>query len=138
MSVGSENLAYALTQVVHNFGAAAVLGAAVFALWPDFRAESARRFAWLILLGWGAQIASGAVFGLTSYYYYGATPDLSSLALAALAVKVAAATSAFLLVAVYLVRGRDWARARVRLGFQVLAALAATALTAAAFLRWFS
>ena len=57
--MGSENLAYALTQVVHNFGAAAVLGGAAFALWPQFRMEFCRMFAWLVFLAWGAQIASG-------------------------------------------------------------------------------
>ena len=134
----SENLAYALTQVMHNFGAAAVLGGAVFALWPVLRLEYGRSFAWLIIVGWGAQIASGAVFGLTSFYYYGEMPDLGRIALAALAVKVAAAIMGFLLVALYLARGREWDRVRGKHTFQALAALAATALTAAAFLRWFS
>jgi hypothetical protein len=134
----SENLAYALTQVVHNFGAAAVLGGAAFALWPVLRLEYGRSFAWLIFVGWGAQIASGAVFGLTSFYYYGEMPDLSRVAMAALSVKVAAAIIGFLLVAFYLARGREWDRMRVKHTFQALAALAAAALTAAAFLRWFS
>jgi len=134
----SENLAYALTQVVHNFGAAAVLGGAVFVLWPAFRLENVRTFAWLILVAWGAQIASGGLFGLTSLYYYGEMPDLGSIALAALAVKVGAAITGFLLAAFYLVRGREWDHVRVKRAFRVLAALGATALTAAAFLRWFS
>jgi hypothetical protein len=136
--VGAENLAYALTQVVHNFGAAAVLGGAVFALWPAFRLENGRSFAWLILVAWGAQIASGGLFGLTSLYYYGETPDLSRIAMAALAVKVAAAAAGFLLAAFYLIRGREWDRVRAKRTFLGLAALGATALTAAAFLRWFS
>jgi hypothetical protein len=46
-------------------------------------------FAWLILVGWGAQMASGALFGLISLYYYGETPDLSHIAMTALAVKIA-------------------------------------------------
>ena len=136
--MGAENLAYALTQVVHNFGAAAVLGGAVFVLWPAFRLEDVRPFAWLILAAWGTQLASGGLFGVTSLYYYGETPDLSSVALTALAVKVAAAITGLLLVAFYLVRGREWDRAWVKRAFQALAALGATALTAAAFLRWFS
>ena len=136
--MGAENLAYALTQVVHNFGAAAVLGGAVFALWPASRLENGRSFAWLILVAWGAQIASGGLFGLTSLYYYGETPDLSSIAMAALTVKVAAAAAGFLLAAFYLIRGREWDRVRVKRTFLSLAALGATALTAAAFLRWFS
>lgn len=136
--MGAENLAYALTQVVHNFGAAAVLGGAVFALWPASRLENGRSFAWLILVAWGAQIASGGLFGLTSLYYYGETPDLSSIAMAALTVKVAAAVAGFLLAAFYLLRGREWDRVRVKRTFQGLVALGAIALTAAAFLRWFS
>ena len=136
--MGAENLAYALTQVVHNFGAAAVLGGAVFALWPASRLENGRSFAWMILVAWGAQIASGGLFGLTSLYYYGETPDLSSIAMAALAVKVAAAAAGFLLAAFYLIRGREWDRVRVKRTFLGLAALGAIALTAAAFLRWFS
>jgi hypothetical protein len=136
--VGSENLAYALTQVVHNFGAVGVLGGALFALWPELRLESSRSFAWLILVAWGAQIASGGAFGLTSLYYYGETPDLSSIALTALAVKVAAAITGFFLAALYLLRGREWGRVSVKRSFMSLAALGAVALTAAAFLRWFS
>lgn len=136
--MGSENLAYALIQVVHNFGAAAVLGGAIFVLWPSPRLEYGRTFAWLILVAWGTQIASGGFFGVTSLYYYGETPDLSSIALAALAVKVAAAISGFLLAALFLARGREWDRVRVKRIFQTLAALGATALTAAAFLRWYS
>jgi hypothetical protein len=136
--VWSENLAYALAQVVHNFGAVGVLGGAIFALWPSPRLEFARTFAWLILLAWGAQIASGGLFGATSLYYYGETPDLSSIAMAALAIKVAAAITGFLLAAVYLLRGRQWSRVSVKRIFRSLAALGAVALTAAAFLRWFS
>lgn len=136
--MGGENLAYALTQVVHNFGAAGVLGGAVFALWPASRLENGRSFAWLILVAWGAQIASGGLFGLTSLYYYGETPDLSRIAMAALTVKVAAAVAGFLLAAFYLLRGRKWDRVRVKRTFQGLVALGAIALTAAAFLRWFS
>lgn len=136
--MGSENLAYALTQVVHNFGAAAVLGGAVFALWPVSRLENGRAFAGLVLIAWGAQLISGGMFGVTSFYYYGETPDLSGVAMVALAVKVAAAITGFLLTAYYLLRGREWDRTRVKRTFQSLAALAAIALTAAAFLRWFS
>jgi hypothetical protein len=136
--VWEESLAYALTQVVHNFGAAAVLGGTVFILWPAFRLEYSRRFAWLILFAWGTQIASGGLFGAISLYYYGETPDLSAIALTALGVKVLAATAGFLLASLYLLRGKVWDRASVRHTFQILLALGVTALTAAAFLRWFS
>lgn len=133
-----ENLVYALTQVVHNFGAVAVVGGAISVLWPTSPLESARTFAWLILLAWAAQIVSGVTFGLTSYHYYGETPDLSHVAMAALLIKIAAAFSGALLSAIFLFRGRNWQPNGVRHTFQGLAVLGAVALTAAAFLRWFS
>lgn len=136
--MGSENLAYALVQVIHNFGAAAVLGGAVFVLWPVPRLEYGRTFAWLILFAWSAQIVSGGLFGVTSLYYYGETPDLSNIAMAALAVKVVSAITGFWLAARYLRRGRIWDRAGMKRTFRRLAMLATVALTAAAFLRWFS
>lgn len=136
--MGSENLAYALTQVVHNFGAVGVLGGALFALWPVSRLEYGRAFARLILVAWGAQIASGGLFGVTSLYYYGETPDLSRVALVALAVKVIAAVAGVVLAALYLLRGRAWGRAQVQRTFRSLVALGVVALTGAAFLRWFS
>lgn len=134
----SENLAYALVQGVHNFGAVAVLGGALFAVWPVPRLQYARRFVWLILTGWSIQIASGALFGATSFYYYGETPDLSTVAMTALAVKVAAAVSGFLLCVYYLRWGGHCNRNCTQGIFNTLAALGIIALTAAAFLRWFS
>lgn len=133
-----QNLGYALTQVVHNFGASAVLGGAVASLWLAPRAELHRCMAWLVLSGWAAQIASGATFGAISFYYYGQFPDLSTVAMVALAIKVACAVSGFALAAFYLrygaIRPESWHRSV----WLILTILAATALTAAAFLRWFS
>lgn len=136
--MGSENLAYALTQVVHNFGAAAVLGGAIFVLWPALHLQDARKFVWLILGAWGAQILSGIMFGVISLYCYGETPDLSRIAVTALVVKVVAAITGFSLAAFYLARGKQWSSGGVKRSFQGLAALGAIALTAAAFLRWYS
>ncbi len=136
--MGSENLAYALIQVVHNLGAVAVVGGALSALWPRSRLEYARSYGWLLLAGWGTQIASGLAFGLTSLYYYGETPDLSPVALTALVVKIATAAGGFLLAAFYLARGGAWSPAGARRSFLALAALGIVALTAAAFLRWFA
>lgn len=136
--MGSENLAYALVQVLHNFGAAAVLGGAVFALWPAPRLQAGRALGALVLVAWGVQIVSGGLFGLTSLAYYGVTPDLSRIAMAALVVKIAAALGGLLLAGTYLLRGGTWGQAGIRRAFLGLAALAAVALTAAAFLRWFS
>jgi len=136
--VGGENLAYALTQWVHNFGAVAVVGGALFVLWPHGQLERARTFARVILIGWALQIASGVGFGVTSLYYYGETPDLSTIATTALAVKVVSAVAGLVLAAVFLARGSAWLQQARTRTFESLTALGAIALTAAAFLRWFS
>ena len=133
-----ENLAYALTQVLHNFGAAALVGGSVFWLWPLPRQEYARPFVWIILAAWCAQLISGVLFGVTSLYYYGEPPDLSSVAMAALVIKVCSAAAGFLLGVWYLARGKDWGWGQVKRLFQSQVGLAVLALTAAAFLRWFS
>lgn len=130
-----QNLAYALVQLLHNFGAAAVLGGAVAAR----RLVPARRqLAKLILAGWLLQVASGASFGAVSYTFYGRLPDLSAVALAALLLKIACAASATVFATIYLRRADRWPTARCDVAWNVLAALAATALSAAAFLRWFA
>lgn len=133
-----QNLGYALTQVVHNFGATAVVGGAAAALWLAQRPEHERAMAWLVLTGWAAQTASGAAFGAISFYYYGQFPDLSAVAAAALAVKVACAVSGFALAALYLLQAAKRPASWRHGTWLILAGLAATALTAAAFLRWFS
>lgn len=135
----TENLAYALIQVIHNFGAAAVVGGAFFAL-KTGRGQTGlhRRLAWLVLVAWGAQGASGAAFGATSFYYYGELPDLHATALAALAIKVLCAIGGLILAALYLRNASLRDETYHRRTWHTLSGLGATALTAAAFLRWFS
>jgi hypothetical protein len=134
-----ENLAYALTQVIHNFGAAAVVGGAAFALWsPALSPAGAKRLTRLIGLSWALQIASGAGFGAVSYYYYGRLPEIHGVAVAALATKVACATAGLALALLLHARGERWNAAQRNLCWRGLAALAAIALAAAAFLRWFA
>lgn len=133
-----QNLGYALTQVAHNFGAAAVVGGAIASLWLAPRPELDRSLAWLVCLGWAAQVASGAAFGAISFYYYGKFPDIGGLAFAALTIKMACAAVGFSLAALYLLRAASWTAASRRMSWLILAGLGATALTAAAFLRWFS
>jgi hypothetical protein len=137
--VDIQNLAYALTQVVHNFGALAAVGGAVAARWP-VRAgiRDCRRFAWLVLVGWAAQAASGFAFGTISYASYGHLPDIHGIALAALVLKMACAATGLVLTAAYLRREDRWTERRRSAVWLLLIGLAATALTAAAFLRWFS
>ncbi len=129
-----QNLAYAIDQVAHNFGAVAVTGGALAGILIE-NAVSRRRLAWVVLSGWGAQIASGMLFGLISFSFYHHFPDISGIAQVALVVKASCATTGFLLAAAYLRRitlcPEKWT-------WLILFALAVTALSGAAFLRWFS
>lgn len=134
-----QNLAYALAQIVHNFGAVAVTGGAAAALLL-LRAGSAipRWLGGLVLTGWAMQIASGAGFGAISYFYYGRFPDLHGIAVAALGIKMVCAASGLIAAAACVRHAARWSAARRRIVWTVLVTLAATALSAAAFLRWFS
>lgn len=134
-----QNLSYAAIQVVHNFGAVAVVGSAVGALWtgPD-RAGLRKALAWIMLAGWTAQAASGGAFGGVSWLYYGRFPDLHGIAIAALLLKIACAAAGFMLTVAYLYRGSEWSARAQQAIWRSLATLATMALIAAAFLRWFS
>lgn len=134
-----QNLAYAIIQVAHNFGAVAVLGGALSALWLIPRqAGTQRALTWLVLGGWATQAASGAAFGAVSWLYYGQFPDIHGIAIAALVIKVACAMAGFAIAAVYLCSASAWSAQARQTTWRVLASLAATALAMAAFLRWFS
>ncbi|QKT04758.1 hypothetical protein HUS23_13530 [Ectothiorhodospiraceae bacterium 2226] len=134
-----ENLAYALVQLAHNFGAVAVVGGAIFALWPVPQTEAVQRsLAWLVLTGWAVQITSGVLFGVVSYLAYGTLPDLSAIALSALAIKILSTIGGLTAAIVYLRGGTRWTTPRRRHTWHLLAGLGALALAAAAFLRWFS
>lgn len=125
-----QNLAYALIQVAHNFGAATVVAVPLYALVAT-RTAGARGLRWLALAGWGVQLASGALFGLVSLHFYGQLPDIHGIAIGALALKLLCAALAVLLLA--------WAPYRcIGAAWRVLAVLGMVALSAAAFLRWFS
>lgn len=134
-----ENLGYALIQIAHNFGAVAVMGGAVYGRWPAQRSpERSRRTAWLVLAGWLVQLASGTAFGVASYSFYGQLPDIHGIAVAALIVKIACAIAGVAVIAACLKRQPQEAALQRKLTWDALVALAATALIAAAFLRWFS
>jgi hypothetical protein len=133
----AQNLAYAAIQVVHNFGAAAVVGGSLAA--TRFRGvDTRKKFAWLTLAGWGTQAISGAAFGAISYYFYHQFPDISGIAVIALIVKMVCVATGFLLMAIYLFRSKSWTVAGMNGVWIASSALAVTAFSAAAFLRWFS
>ena len=130
-----QNLAYAATQIVHNFGAVAVVGGAACALaWRDATVQ--RRLAWIVLIGWATQAASGATFGAISFYHYGKFPDIHGIAVAALGIKMACAALGFALAAWQLFAHPSAAASRQ--AWLVLCGLGALALSSAAVLRWFS
>jgi hypothetical protein len=132
-----QNLSYATIQIVHNFGAVAVVGSTFYALWSGL-AGMRKRLAWITLVGWAAQAVSGGAFGAVSWLYYGRFPDIHGIAVAALLLKMACAAAGFMLAAAYIYGGVGWSERAQQASWRALAALAATALTAAAFLRWFS
>ena len=133
-----QSLGYAAIQVAHNFGAVAVVGGPSFALWLLRAGAPGRRpIAWLVLAGWALQVISGVAFGAASYAWYGHFPDIHGIAIAALVIKIACAVAGIALTTFHLVDTRR-GNAGSRNPWGSLLALGATALTAAAFLRWLS
>lgn len=134
-----ENLAYALTQLLHNFGAVAVTGGAVYGLMAGAMSTQREvRLALLVAAGWTLQMATGLAFATVSFYFYGQLPDLHGIATAALTIKIVCAIAGLTLSIATLTSAAQWSSAARRRAWHALAALGATALAAAAFLRWFS
>jgi hypothetical protein len=131
-----EDLLYSGVQIAHNFGAAAVTGLPIAALWLGPAPTVVRMMAWLTLLAWLVQAASGVGFGTVSFFMEGELPQIHHVALVALCVKILCAVLAIILLTVHLVR-----RTTNKPGGQLwgsLAVLGVTALTSAAVLRWFA
>ncbi len=133
----AQNLGYAVIQVVHNLGAVATVGGSLSAV--VLRERAARqKLSHLVLGGWVTQAASGAAFGGISYYFYGKFPDISGIAIYALGIKMVCASLGILLFLTYLWSGAQWQDATVGRAWLSSAVLALTAISAAAFLRWFA
>ena len=134
-----ENLNYALVQLVHNFGAAAVVGFPVLGWYISGQASPVlRKFAWIVGLSWAVQAMSGAGFGAVSYYYYQTFPDLHGVAFTALLVKILCAVGGIVIAVKYLRLSSIWTPKRRRNAWRLLSLLGVTALAAAAFLRWYA
>lgn len=132
-----QNLIYALIQVIHNFGAAAIVGIGAYRI-CFVRAGAAPRTALLLAVVWALQALSGVCFGIATYYYDRQLPDIHGVAVDALAVKVICAALGFALAAACAKWGSGWSAQRSSLTWGASFALGAAALSAAAFLRWFS
>lgn len=131
-----QNLSYALVQLAHNFGAAAIVGIAWFG-WRHATPAPARLAGWLAL-AWAVQIASGAGFGAASLYYYGQLPDIHGVAIVALAIKIITALLGLVLALIFIGRSRVSVASGPTRTWQIQTMLGIVALSAAAFLRWFS
>lgn len=134
-----QNFIYALIQVIHNLGAATVVGAAASALWL-VRSDAAvqHRLAILAAAAWAVQAASGSLFGATTFYFEGHLPDIHGIAVNALLIKIFCAAVGFVLAVVYAKSGSGWAKERQLFAWRMLLAIGVVALGSAAFLRWFS
>ncbi|MCG6932419.1 MAG: hypothetical protein LJE57_02175 [Gallionella sp.] len=134
-----QNLIYALIQVIHNFGAATVVGTAASALWLVRGSVAVRhRIALFMAIAWAIQIASGMLFGITTYYFEHHLPDIHGIAVDALLVKICCAVAGFVLAAAYVRLNSGWTESRQLLAWRALLTLGVIALGSAAFLRWFS
>lgn len=134
-----QNLAYALIQVIHNFGAVTVVGTAASAMWM-VRSNAAvqHRLALLTAAAWAVQAASGVLFGVSTFYYEGHLPDIHGIAVDALLIKIVCAAIGFVLAVAYVKWNSGWTVTKQVFAWRALLTLGAIALTSAAFLRWFS
>ena len=135
----AQLLLYACIQALHNLGAVAIVGGGAAALLLARRSPGMQRtLVWVITLGWVNQGVTGILFGAASYYYDGRLPDIHGIALTAMFLKMACAVLGIILGMVYLYFERGWSGAVQRWVLGSAFGLGVTALTAAAFLRWFS
>lgn len=132
-----QNLIYALIQIIHNFGAVAIVGIAVYGLWL-VRGNPVPHLAMLLAVVWAVQAMSGALFGIVTYHFYGHLPDIHGLAIDAIFVKIICAVAGFVLAVSYAKWGVLWSAPKCRLLWRASFALGSIALSSAAFLRWFS
>jgi hypothetical protein len=138
-SAALQNLVYALIQVFHNFGAAGVLGFASYGVLRRAGNGLTRRSVFVgLAIAWGIQGASGASFGIASLSFYGKLPDIHGIAVTAVSIKMVCVAIGFFAAFVGYRKSGDL-RERTQYLLLILSfVLGATALSAAAFLRWFS
>ena len=131
-----ENILYAISQLIHNFGAVAVTALPLIALKFRLNEQQLRSAYKFIGAAWLVQSTSGAGFGLISYYVVGSLPELHHIALFALILKITCALTAIILVTTNLAGLLNGIKDKLFL--TILSGLGLTALSSAAILRWFS
>ena len=140
-SIALQNLIYALNQVIHNFGAVTVIAVATYGLIrqrSDKESVQPRLLLLALTIAWAVQGASGATFGITSFYFNGELPDIHGVAVTALYIKMTCVSLGFILACFGLWRSMAEAQHVPGITWPASLALGATALSSAAFLRWFS
>lgn len=134
-----QNFIYALIQILHNFGAVAIVGIAAASLWlAGGNTVLLHRLAIFTALAWLIQAMSGAFFGLSTFYFEHHLPDIHGIAVDALIVKMLCAASGIILAVMYIKRDAQLSVASATSIWRILLALGVVALCSAAFLRWFS
>jgi hypothetical protein len=134
-----QNFIYALIQVVHNLGAATVVGSAAAALsLARSNTMVQHRLALFLAVAWAIQAASGVLFGLTTYLYEKQLPDIHGIAVDALLIKITCVSAGFILAVAYVKLNSGWFERKQLLAWRISLALGVMALSSAAFLRWFS
>ena len=134
-----QNLIYALNQVAHNFGAAGVVGFATYGLMRRAEWTSSQRTAFLgLVIAWAVQGISGAVFGITSLSFYGELPDIHGVAVVAVSIKMICVVAGFIVAFIGFRKSSGQGQSAQSTLLVSSFVLGAIALSAAAFLRWFS
>jgi hypothetical protein len=134
-----QNFIYALIQVIHNFGAVTVVATGATALWlVAGNAAVKHRLILLLAWAWGIQLASGMLFGMTTFWFESHLPDIHGIAVDALLIKIFCALAGFILAISYVKLQAGWTTGKQRLAWRTSFALGLVALSSAAFLRWFS
>lgn len=134
-----QNFIYALIQVLHNFGAVTVVGTAASALWlVRSNAAVQHLLAVLAVVAWVIQAVTGVLFGVSTFYFENHLPDIHGIAVSALLIKIACASSGFVVSFVYVKRDSVWTATKRLFAWRASMILGMIALSSAAFLRWFS
>ncbi len=131
------NFIYASIQLLHNLGAATVVGIPV-AVWSfalDGKALQ-RRLVWIVACAWALQAITGVGFGAASYYFKGQLPDIEGVGLIALLTKISCVVGGLFITVTWLAIYSESSRPHPAL-WPVNSVLGITALNAAAFLRWY-
>lgn len=142
---------YSCVQLVHNIGAAAVVGSPAVAWWltranqkpeglfgnPLAIVSVLHKLAWFTAIAWITQVLSGVGFAATTYFLKHELPELTGIGLTALGIKITCALISIAFVICYLKASSHWpVQTKVKV-WQLLFMFGLAALISAAFLRWY-